>query len=598
MPIRTVVIALSLLSFWWVSFPASSPARERSSQIVRSYPEPGTSEIPTVASIGITAIGAFEASITTGNPFHVIGSKSGEHTGSIQLSLDRTTAIFRPATAFALNEIVNVTFTATLTGEQVVRDSFSFVTMVRTVQPITMAELAAYPFEGALRSNGADRSSHDADRPLDFPTLNTAVDNDPTPGKIFLVPQGFPPSYFLILDEHSKPLVGIQKDGSDFELQPNGEMTYAGGNAAYYGLDSAMNVIDTFACIDGVSADGHELRVHPDGSYTLLGISTTSKDMSSIAGGNSQATITGSVIQTFDRDHNMIFEWRGIDHYSVFGAQHVDLTGPQIDFEHANSIDIDSDGNYLLSNRHLNEITKINGNTGNIIWRFGGVHNQFTFIDDTTHFSYQHFVRWLPNHHILFFDNGNYDPVVESRAVEYAMDETNMTATQVWEFRHDPPTFGPATGNAERLPNGNTLIGWGIDSAYAATEVDPNGNVVYELTLPSPTQPRVPTIFSYRILKYPSAVSAVAQAPKTVGLSLDAMATNTGYDLSFSVAEPERVSLAIFDIMGRCVAHLFEGECSGMQQVRFRIAGLPSTVYYGVLSTPQGQVVRPMTMLR
>jgi hypothetical protein len=35
-----------------------------------------------------------------------------------------------------------------------------------------------------------------------------------------------------------------------------------------------------------------------------------------------------------------------------------------------------------------------------------------------------------------------------------------------------------------------------------------------------------------------------------------------------------------------------------MQQVRFRIAGLPSTVYYGVLSTPQGQVVRPMTMLR
>jgi hypothetical protein len=595
MPTRTVVIALSLFYFWWVFFPASSPARERSSLVIRSYPEPGTTEVSRTTSIGITAIGAFEASITTANAFHIIGSKSGEHTGSVHVSRDRTTAIFRPATAFALDEIVTVTFTATLTGEQFAQDSFRFVTTVRAVQPLSEAELAAYPFEGVFTP---DLSVVHSDIPLDFPSLNTTIDNNPTPGRIFLMPQGTPPPYLLITNEHSTPLIGVPRQGLDFELQPTGEMTYTNFAGAYFGLDSALNIIDTFQCVDGVTVDSHELILHPDGGYTLLGVSTTTKDMSSIAGGNPSARITGSVIQTFDRDRNMIFEWRGIDHYNVLDAQHIDLTTATIDFEHANSVDIDSDGNYLLSNRHLNEITKINGATGEIIWRFGGVHNEFTFLNDTTHFSYQHYARFLPNHHIILFDNGNYDPFQESRAVEYAMDETNMTATQVWEFRHDPPTFGMAMGNAQRLSNGNTMIGWGIDADYAATEVDPHGNTVYELTLPPPPPPpTIPFVISYRILKYPTPLSSVANTQKLSVLSLEAMITNTGYDLAFSVTEPERVSLAIFDLMGRCVAHLFDGECSGAQQAHFSMAGLPSTVYYGVLSTPQGQIIRPLTML-
>src|SRR2546422_8452549 len=50
---------------------------------------------------------------------------------------------------------------------------------------------------------------------------------------------------------------------------------------------------------------------------------------------------------------------------------------------HGNSIELDSDGNLLLSSRHMSEITKIDRQTGDIIWRMGlnSKHNDFTFLD-------------------------------------------------------------------------------------------------------------------------------------------------------------------------------------------------------------------------
>jgi hypothetical protein len=64
------------------------------------------------------------------------------------------------------------------------------------------------------------------------------------------------------------------------------------------------------------------------------------------------------------------------------------------------------------------------------------------------------------------------------------LDEVNKTATNVWEYRHDPDIFTATMGSAQRLANGNTLIGWGLSSMYgtsAVTEVDPAGNVVLEM---------------------------------------------------------------------------------------------------------------------
>ena len=132
----------------------------------------------------------------------------------------------------------------------------------------------------------------------------------------------------------------------------------------------------------------------------------------------------------------------------------------------------------------MDEITKINSMTGDIIWRWGGKHNQFKFINDTIGFSHQHYIRRLKNGYYSLYDNGGLHwDLVPARALEYKLDEKNMTAELIWEYRHSPKIYPNGMGNMQRLDNGNTMIGWG--SGYPTlTEIDSLKNIIFELTLP------------------------------------------------------------------------------------------------------------------
>jgi len=127
----------------------------------------------------------------------------------------------------------------------------------------------------------------------------------------------------------------------------------------------------------------------------------------------------------------------------------------------------------------MGEVRKIDARTGDIIWRLGGRNNQFTIMNDPLGgFSAQHSGRILDNGNLLLYDNGLRHSPPESRAVEYRLDATNRTATLVWEFRHNPPIFTPIVGSAQRLLNGNTLVGFG--AAGSVTEVDRSATAVWE----------------------------------------------------------------------------------------------------------------------
>jgi len=92
------------------------------------------------------------------------------------------------------------------------------------------------------------------------------------------------------------------------------------------------------------------------------------------------------------------------------------------------------------------------------------------------------------NGNILLFDNGNLHPVQASRAAEYQLDEQAMTATLVWEYRRNPDVFAPSRGSVQRLPNGNTIIGWGsapVRGYPQATEVTPEKEIVFEMSVPT-----------------------------------------------------------------------------------------------------------------
>jgi hypothetical protein len=150
-----------------------------------------------------------------------------------------------------------------------------------------------------------------------------------------------------------------------------------------------------------------------------------------------------------------------------------------VDYVHCNALELDFDRNLLISSRNLDEVTKIDRNTGEVLWRMGGTQNEFTLVGDTQWYWRQHAVRRTASGTITLFDNGNYHVPSESRAVEYAVDEAAKVARLIWEYRHTPARYAPFTGNVQRLPTGNTLISWG--NLGIVTEVRRDGTKAFEM---------------------------------------------------------------------------------------------------------------------
>jgi len=322
--------------------------------------------------------------------------------------------------------------------------------------------------------------------PSDFPFVDVSILEETAAGKIFVANRWDSP-YVMILENDGTPYFykRLPWPTYDFKLHPTSTLTMRYGSPLYtwVELDSNYSVIYEFRS-PGYSLDGHDIQLLPNGNYLVIVPHNRTVDMSQLVeGGQSNATLKENIIQELDRDQNVLFEWRSQDHFNVLDAVHEDLTADNIDYVHMNAIAVDYDDHLLISSRHLSEITKINRQTGEIVWRLGGENNQFQFINDEHGISYQHDIRPVPGYpnQYTLFDNGNHRTPLFSRAIEFQLDILNWTATKVWEYRHSPDRYAKAWANAQRLPNGNTLINWAVNSLPKATEVTPDGEIVYEM---------------------------------------------------------------------------------------------------------------------
>jgi len=160
-------------------------------------------------------------------------------------------------------------------------------------------------------------------------------------------------------------------------------------------LNPYFEVIDTIRAANGMLADNHELIITPDNHKFLLVHDVQLVDMSVIVpGGNPAATVIGLIVQELDENDELVYQWRSWDHFEITDAAYrINLQGSIIDYVHGNSIDIDSDTTMVISSRNMDEVTKINRQTGEIIWRLGGKRNEFAFADSTQMFCHQHDAR-------------------------------------------------------------------------------------------------------------------------------------------------------------------------------------------------------------
>lgn len=310
----------------------------------------------------------------------------------------------------------------------------------------------------------------------------TQYDSAVAPGYYFMGSYRFNiglsnPASLMVLDAFGYPV--FYKDfpvnggtWADLRVYPNGLMSYylfqeSTLDGKYYIMDSTFTVIDSVACGNGLKTDGHEMLMLDNGHYYLICLEERIMDLSGVLTedgfpGSANGTVLGPVIQELDENKNVIFEWLGIDYYSLNDIDSYFFLDPSfMDFGHPNGIAIDQDGNLLFSVRFFNEITKISRVDSSIIWRLGGKQNDFTFINDSLNFSAQHNIEVLPNGNITLYDNGELTTPPLARGVEYELDQTNKTATRVWSLDNTPGVLSYALGSMQRLSNGNSLVSWG-----------------------------------------------------------------------------------------------------------------------------------------
>jgi hypothetical protein len=263
-------------------------------------------------------------------------------------------------------------------------------------------------------------------------------------------------------------------------------------------MDNEFQLIDSFTTVNGILPDVHDFLITADQTYLICGLSDRVVDMSGyvINGvpGSAETHAVGFVIQEFDEDHNLLFQWDSNDYIHPSKAyEQYGYNADAYDYAHGNSVAEDYDGHLLISLRHLNAIYKINRLTGDVIWELGGKTSSFTFPDDPG-FSGQHDARRLPNGNISIFDNGNTAaPPRISRAVEYSLDTVNWEAVKVWDYQYEPGFFARAMGSHQTTQDRQHLVNYGLnfrpDPSFVL--VDDDGDLLAELNFPD-------SVVSYR----------------------------------------------------------------------------------------------------
>jgi hypothetical protein len=317
--------------------------------------------------------------------------------------------------------------------------------------------------------------------PSDLPVY-AAGGPDPSPGYVVFAAG----QYGLVIDNTGR-VVWYRRfangPGLNFMAQPAGRYLVRPPTPEpmdlepWLELDPLGDVARTLGCVGNLQSRFHDLISQSDGGYWIMCDETRTMDLGAL-GGVAGARVTGTVVQHIGADGGLLLHWSPFDHFAITDLEPVGLTEANVNWTHGNALDLDSDGNLIVSFRSLGEITKIDATSGTVIWRMGGRRNQFTFLDTPVPaFSHQHGTRAYAPGALLILDNVG-DPA-ESRAERYEVDEGQRTARLMHSYGAIPGVVTQIGGSVQNLPGGRTLVSFG--TAGRVEEYDSSGRVVWRI---------------------------------------------------------------------------------------------------------------------
>jgi hypothetical protein len=305
--------------------------------------------------------------------------------------------------------------------------------------------------------------------------------SNPAPGFLTLSAPGGP----VIVDNAGRVVWYVTDPDpvlSNFQAHPNGSYTLLGRDTEvqeFRVLDELGVETGRLACVGRDETRFHEVRVGADGGYWIMCHDRRTADLTGV-GGLGEVELDWTVVQHVSAAGALVWEWVSADHFDITDVGPEAIAGAAaINVTHGNAIAFDTDGNLLVSFRELDEITKIESETGEVLWRLGGgLRNQFTFVNDPrASFERQHGLRVVGPGVLQLLDNGDAAP---SRLVRYRIDEQAMTAELLFGFADAPDTYTPVGGGTDVLPGGGALVSFG--RAGRVVETSSTGERTWELT--------------------------------------------------------------------------------------------------------------------
>jgi Arylsulfotransferase (ASST) len=308
-----------------------------------------------------------------------------------------------------------------------------------------------------------------------------------SPGYIFIAPkkkvtQGGP----LILDNRGRVVwfLPVDRRGvTDFRVQHylgkpvltwwRGKSPDGSRLGRYSVYDSSYRLIAYVRPGNGIAGDMHEFMITPRNTALMT--------LSHRVQVKSRSVLEGALQELDIKTGRVLFEWHSIDHVPLVESYYRLPRNPDrtYDYFHINAIDVDRDGNLLVSARNTHTVYKINRSNGRIMWRLGGKRSDFQ-LGPGVAFGWQHDVRRRSDGTVTMFDNEAAPKLRrQSRGIVMRVDERHRHVALLHTFVHTPPLVSVDQGNMQKLSNGNYLVGWG-HQPYV-TEFGPHGKTLLDL---------------------------------------------------------------------------------------------------------------------
>jgi hypothetical protein len=381
---------------------------------------------------------------------------------------------------------------------------------------IYAAVLAAAIPAAAVAAQPAAAATPTTPAPLTVTTGTSA----PGHGDLFLTPTGDTTTYANgaeITDPtgqelwfHPAPAGDVDADFRAQTLYGKPVLTFWEG-ANFGGLSDGTDYIynDHYKQIaaihaaNGLTTDGHEFIVTNRGTAWVLSYGTATVNLSSINGPTDQNVIQAYVQEIDLRTGQVLFSWNAADHvpYSQSEQPLPASASTPWDWFHINAVKPLLGGNLLIDARDTWTTYKVNGRTGNIIWRLGGKASSFELTAAPGQslnyageiFSWQHDPEQVGLNEYTVFDNesagtantgvGSTSEFGTARVVTIRLNQRTRTATLVASDNEPQGVVATSQGNGQRLPNGGELVGWGI--LPDVSEFDASGNLVFNAEFPA-----------------------------------------------------------------------------------------------------------------